>query len=58
MAQKFHEIAQICYKKHRKCMHDFNHIIRSYLAHLSYRYKVYHGHSNSHINRDAFKHKK
>ena len=38
--------------------YDIRHISRSYLAHLSYRYKVYHGHSNSHINRDAFKHKK
>ena len=39
-------------------MYDINHISRSYLAHLSYRYKVYHGHSNSHINRDTFRHKK
>lgn len=39
-------------------MYDINHISRSHLAHLSYRYKVYHGHSNRHINRDTFKHKK
>jgi len=38
-------------------MYQIHHVSRSYLAHLSYRHKVYHGHSNSHINRNAFKHK-
>ena len=39
-------------------MYDINHISRSYLAHLSDRYKLYHRQSNSHINWDAFKDKK